>query len=412
MVVEHYDPEFVRRFGLGDPDYRKGFEPRQPPRPGDGPDRLGGHRLATRRAEVLPAQRQRPDHAPPGGPLRDRAEGGRHPLQRLVRGGRQRRRPGADQPDRRRGRRPRASSGSTPPGNYGGRVYNGPVRVLPDGYLRLRDGSDVAALRFRNRVDENTVTVTLTWNDYRDEEDAGTDKDLDLFVEDWAGRRVGLGREGPGLGRPGRRAGREPQPPRARGPDQPPRQPRGPDRPRLLLPDPGPGQDGAGSRPADRLRVLVTASRDAYIPPGGHGPDEAVEFLDASGEGEIYPPADQPAGPDRRRLRPVLVDRPDGRPPGQARRRPGRLAGLLHRRRGLVRLVERRRLRRRGRRRPEGRRARPAPGHLLRLARECAPLKKTGRHQVPAVRPANHPRPVLRAWKTPTPGQADEIVRG
>src|ERR1700744_4206324 len=26
-VVEHYDPAFVRQFGLGDPDYRKGFEP-------------------------------------------------------------------------------------------------------------------------------------------------------------------------------------------------------------------------------------------------------------------------------------------------------------------------------------------------------------------------------------------------
>src|SRR5947209_4189093 len=56
-------------------------------------------------------------------------------------------------------------------GNYGRRVYNGPVRVLSDGYLRLRDGSDVASLRFRNHVDDNTVNVTLTWNDYREEED-------------------------------------------------------------------------------------------------------------------------------------------------------------------------------------------------------------------------------------------------
>src|SRR5262249_40644677 len=27
VVVEHYDPEFVRKFNLGDPAYRKGFEP-------------------------------------------------------------------------------------------------------------------------------------------------------------------------------------------------------------------------------------------------------------------------------------------------------------------------------------------------------------------------------------------------
>ena len=49
----------------------------------------------------------------------------------------------------------------------------------------------MAALRFRNKVDENTVTVTLTWDDYQGVEDAGTRKDLDLYVEDWAGRRVG-----------------------------------------------------------------------------------------------------------------------------------------------------------------------------------------------------------------------------
>ena len=27
VVVEHYDPDFVRRFGLGDPEFRKAFEP-------------------------------------------------------------------------------------------------------------------------------------------------------------------------------------------------------------------------------------------------------------------------------------------------------------------------------------------------------------------------------------------------
>ena len=38
----------------------------------------------------------------------------------------------------------------------------------------------------------------------------------------------------------------------------------------------------------------MTASRDAYLAPGDDGPREAVEFLDATGEGEIYPPADHP----------------------------------------------------------------------------------------------------------------------
>ena len=118
-------PDFVRRFGLGDPEFRKALRAAQPPRPGHGADRLGGHRLPPRRAEVLPAQRQRPDHAAPGGPLRHRAEGGRDPLQRLLRGGRQRRRPRPDQPDRRRRARGRTSSGSTPPATTGGASTTG-----------------------------------------------------------------------------------------------------------------------------------------------------------------------------------------------------------------------------------------------------------------------------------------------
>src|SRR5439155_8716732 len=76
-------------------------------------------------------------------------------------------------------------------GNSGGAVFNGPVVVNPDGHLRFRTGTDPTALRFTNRFDENTVTVTLTWNDYRDTEDAGTEKDLDLFIEDASGRVVG-----------------------------------------------------------------------------------------------------------------------------------------------------------------------------------------------------------------------------
>ena len=65
-VIEHYDPDFVRRFpSLGDPDYRKEFEP------GNRHGRVmaqivwamtGG---ASRGAEILPAQRQRANDAPP-----------------------------------------------------------------------------------------------------------------------------------------------------------------------------------------------------------------------------------------------------------------------------------------------------------------------------------------------------------
>jgi hypothetical protein len=44
----------------------------------------------------------------------------------------------------------------------------------------------------------------------------------------------------------------------------------------------------------DRIRILVSSSRAAFLSPGDDVPREAVEFLDATGEGEIYPPADHP----------------------------------------------------------------------------------------------------------------------
>ena len=178
-------------------------------------------------------------------------------------------------------------------GNYGHRVYNGPVRVLEDGYLRLRDRPDVAALRFRNRLDENTVTVTLAWNDYREEEDAGTDKDLDLDVEDWAGRRVGSSAkvQVSGAGPLGPDESRNPRErvvltDLAADPDFP----ADPDYSYRIRVRAKKGRFTA----RDRIRILVTSSRDAFLSPRDAAPKEAVEFLDATGEGEIYPPADHP----------------------------------------------------------------------------------------------------------------------
>jgi len=288
-------------------------------------------------------------------------------------------------------------------GNAGRKVYNGPVRILKDGYLRLRDGSDVAALRFRNRVDENTVSVTLTWNDYREEEDAGTDKDLDLYVEDPSGRRVEAGEK------------RQVSGSRVPGPDET-RNPRErvvltalPASPEVFTdPDYCYRIRIRAKRgrflPTDRLRVLVTASREAYVPPGGDSPREALEFLDASGDGELYPPADNPLV--------LTVGDPESsssigrhRPPGQAGRHPGRLAGLLHRRRRLGRFLERRSLRRRRRRGPESRRTHPRP-------QPPAPDRPagTGRSLLRPRRPAHPPGELAPAriplLADPDPGQA------
>jgi len=293
VVVEHYEPEFVQRYAeLGDPAYRKGFEPFN--RHGrimaqivwavtglhpEGPRfyLLNANGPTMLRRAVRYAIEQKVDVILFSGAFEGGGNGdGRGPINRIV----------SDALDA-------GILWINASGNYGRSVYNGPVKVLKDGYLRLRNGSDVAALRFRNRLDENSVTITLTWNDYREEEDAGTDKDLDLYVEDWAGHRIGAGEKK-------QVSGTHPT-----GPDES-RNPRE----RVVLTDLAASPD-VPSDPdytyrirvksrrgqftaKDRIRILLTASHDIYVPPKGNAPEPAVEFLDATNEEEIYPPADHP----------------------------------------------------------------------------------------------------------------------
>jgi hypothetical protein len=409
VVVEHYDPAFVRRFGLGDPDYRKGFEPGNrhgrlmaqivwavAGSPARGPKfyLLNANGPTMLRRAVRYAIEQEVDVILFCGSFEGGGNGdGRGPINRIV----------AD-----------ALAAGIPwvnaAGNYGRRVYDGPVRVLPDGYLRLRDGSDVAALRFRNHLDENTVSVTLTWNDYREQEDAGTDKDLDLYVEDWAGRRVGAGEKVQVSG------SRTPGPDETRNP-----------RERVVLAD-LPANPVVPSDPdycyririvakhgrftaADRLRVLVTAQRDAYVPPGGDGPREAVEFLDASGEGELYPPADNPlvltvgdsdpsssTGPtaDRRVKPDVILD--DSRAfftDGEVSAGSSDAAAIVA---GVVAVLKA---------------AAPTlgPSDLLLLARH-GPAVAPSAARGPALRPATSPSSGLRFWQTPSRVRLAETLRG
>lgn len=290
VVVEHYDPEFIRRFRLGDPDYRKPFEPGN--RHGrvmaqiiwavtgfnpEGPQfyLLNANGPTMLRRAVRLAIEEHVDLILFSGTFEGAGNGdGRGPINAIV----------SEAIDA-------GILWINAAGNYGGRVYNGPVHVLSDGFLRLRDGSDVASLRFRNRLDENRVTITLTWNDYRDQEDAGTDKDLDLFVEDWAGRRVGAGDKVQVTG-PVAPGSNETRNPRERvvltnlaaGPELA----NDPDYTYRIRIRSRRGRFGA----SDRIRVLLTADRDLYEAPGDEAPRSGVTFTDASGEGEIYPPAD------------------------------------------------------------------------------------------------------------------------
>jgi hypothetical protein len=285
VVVEDYDPDFVRRHNLGDPAYRKPLEPGNRhgrtmaqiiwamtgSRPG-GPQffLLNANGPTMLRRAIRYAIEQKVDLILFSGSFEGGGNGdGRGPINRYV--------------------GEALAAGIlwvNSAGNYGGRVYNGPVRLDPDGYLRFRDGPDGTALRFRNRLDENTVTVTLTWNDYGEEEDAGTNKDLDLSVEDPSGRVLAAGDKKQVSG------DREPGPGESKNP-----------RERVVLTDLPADLDGnyririrARSNnftAADRIRVLVTAGREGYIRPTGK-PEEGLTFFDATGTGELYPPADNP----------------------------------------------------------------------------------------------------------------------
>ncbi|MBX9579924.1 MAG: hypothetical protein K2X87_06410, partial [Gemmataceae bacterium] len=286
VLVEHYDRDFVRRNNLGDPDFAK------PPDPADPHGRvmaqlvwaMAGNDPAGPRFLLLNAN----------GPTMFR---------RAVRFAVEQKADiilfcgtfeGAGNYD---GRGPLAAAVDdavaagviwvNAAGNTGGRVYNGPVAVRDDGFVFFTGTPLPTALRLANRFDEAAVTVTLTWNDYRDAEDAGTDKDLDLIVEDAAGKVVGESklRQVPA----GKVAGE--------GESKNPRE-------RVVLTDLPAVAAGSEYRirvkatggafgPRDRLRILVTAAKDTPFPDPATGKmTQPVELLDATTGGEVYPPAD------------------------------------------------------------------------------------------------------------------------
>ena len=406
-LLEHYDPEFVRQFALGDPDLRKSFEPgnrhgremaqivwsvtgSRPTGPkfyllnANGPTML--------RRAVRYAIEKHVDVILFSGSFEGGGSGdGRGPVDRIV-----------DEATA------RGILWINAAGNFGGRVYNGPVRVLSDGFLKLRNVPDIAALRFRNRADENTITITLTWNDYKAEEDAGTDKDLDLFVEDWTGKQIASGEKRQIAG--DRPAG----PDESRNPRERvvladlPANPHVPTDPDFCYRIRVKSRSGAFSS-GDRIRILLTASRDTIVSAGADGPQDAVTFVDASNQGELYPPADNPrvftvgeAAPSSSvgptldgRAKPdvVLEDARAFFTDGQVTFGTSNAAAYLA---GVAVILKA---------------AEPGlyPNHLQKLALESPPLKEDP--QTKGKRPANPPRPALRAWKTPTRARLAEVVR-
>ncbi len=404
-MVEHYDADFIKKFNLGDPEFRKPFEPGNRhgremaqiiwsiagARPG-GPKfyLLNANGPTLLRRAVRYAIEKQVDIILFSGAFEGGGSGdGKGPIDRIVEDA-----------------TVRGIIWVNAAGNYGGRVYNGPIKVLSDGYLKLKNVADIAALRFRNRADENTLTITLTWNDYKDEEDAGTSKDLDLFVEDWTGRTIASSQKIQVTGDVVANADQSRNPRERVVLTNLPANPHVPTDPdicyRIRIKARG-GQFTAG----DKIRILLTAARDTYVPAGGAGPEEAVTFVDASYQGELYPPADQrgvltvgeggpssSAGPtlDGRPKPDVIVE--DSRAyfsDGQMSYGSSNAAAFLAGTAVVLKAAE--------------------PGlygnHLLDLARECAAAR-----QDPNTRPTNPPRPVLRAWKCPTKARLTTVVRG
>jgi hypothetical protein len=282
-LVEHYDPAFVRRHQLGDPEFRRPFVP--------------GNSHGRQMAQIVWAVT---GHRPEGPKFFLLNANGPTMFRRAVRYAIEQRVDvvlfcgvfeGGGNGDG-RGFINRVVSEATDAGiiwinaagNFGRRTFEGPLQVAPGGEVRFPGAANPTMLRFRNRLDENTVTVTPTWNDYRDQEDAGTDKDLDLYVYQTTGRLVAASELRQVNNRPaGEQESRNP-------------------RERLVLRDLPADEYWIKVRtktptafgPADKLRVLITAERPEAAHPKTGQPLEAVPFYDANRKGEIYPPADHP----------------------------------------------------------------------------------------------------------------------
>ncbi|HMO37073.1 MAG TPA: S8 family serine peptidase, partial [Gemmatales bacterium] len=283
VVIEHYDRAFIVQNQLGDPDFSKPFEPGNTHgrsmaqtiwgitghRP-EGPQffLLNANGPTLFRRAVRYAMEQRVDIILFSGVFEGAGNGdGRGFLNAAV--------------------REAIASGIiwiNAAGNYGRRTYEGPVQTTATGELRFPGRPDPNVLRFRNRLDENTVTCTLTWNDYRETEDAGTLKDLDLYIENEKGLIVGSSTLK-------QITGRQAQAGETRNP-----------RERVQLQDLPAGEYRIKIRTStpklwnslDRFRLLIVASRDEAADPKTGEPIDAVPFLDNNGKGEIYPPADNP----------------------------------------------------------------------------------------------------------------------
>jgi hypothetical protein len=180
-------------------------------------------------------------------------------------------------------------------GNYHQKVFNGPVRLRKH-TLPGEGESDWVALphantyvRFKNLVDENNVTITLSWNDFHPgPEPRGTTKDLDLYLyrqkesngplEVVASSRLRQVASDPNDGETLFPRERIVKKLRASG-DQD-----------YWIGIRRVGGDFDGEK--DRIRITVTGDKQPFVDKKTQKRLDPIDFLDATNDGEIMVPAD------------------------------------------------------------------------------------------------------------------------
>lgn len=70
-------------------------------------------------------------------------------------------------------------------GNFALTTYNSPIQTLADDWVKLPDQNNALALRCEaNKANKCTIKAVLEWNDFKDDVDLGTNKDLDFALTD------------------------------------------------------------------------------------------------------------------------------------------------------------------------------------------------------------------------------------
>jgi len=70
-------------------------------------------------------------------------------------------------------------------GNFARTTYNGSITTLDDDWVKLPDQNNALAIRCeKTTADKCTIKAVLSWNDFKDDVEPGTEKDLDFALTD------------------------------------------------------------------------------------------------------------------------------------------------------------------------------------------------------------------------------------